>query len=55
MIDIKDTCVAQLEDVLTAVEKAMRDIKAGDYDKASETLQQLKTDYAHKQQNQKVS
>jgi len=38
----KEICVKQLEDVLKAVEQAMKDIQAGNYDEASAILDQLK-------------
>lgn len=55
MTDIKDKCVQQLEEVLAEVEKAMKDIKAGDFDKATEVLKQLKSSYQQEKQNRKVS
>ncbi len=45
MTELKQKCVKQLEEVLVSVEKAMKDIQAGNYDEASAVLEQLKAGY----------
>jgi hypothetical protein len=45
MTDTKTIAVQQLQDVLKSVEKAMKDIQAGNYDEASRILEELKCGY----------
>ena len=56
MTDIKTKCVEELQSVLSAVEKAMKDIQAGNYDDAALVLDELKSGYQEsKQEKQKAS
>ncbi len=53
MTDVKTAAVQQLQDVLVSVEKAMKDIQLGNYDEASQILEQLKAGYQEAKQGEK--